>query len=162
MWKFPQSFYPFFEWCDMTWLGQTVRGNTYMFPFIETVHIVALTVLFGCILLLDLRILGFAVPRLSTNRLYREFQPYINWSLLAIIITGVLLFLSEAVKCFDNEAFAPKITFLVLAMVLHYTAHRKITQVEVASHPVAHKLIALVSLWWWFSVGVGGRAIGFV
>lgn len=162
MFKFPQAIYPFFEWCDATWLGQTVRGNTYMFPFIETVHIIALTILFGAILLIDLRILGLAIPRMTSNRMYREFNPYINWSLFTILITGVLLFLSEAVKCFDNEAFAPKILFLTLAIILHYTAHKKVTSGVIERHPMGHKLVALVSLWWWFSIGIAGRAIGFV
>lgn len=153
--------YPFFQWCDETTIGAAIRGVTWAFPFIETVHILALTVLLGSILLIDFHLLGLAIPRIPASRMARELRSYINWSLVIILVTGVLLFLSEALKAYDNQAFRPKITMLVLAMIFHYTVHEKTTSGSSTSG-VGAKVVGLVSLALWFGVGAAGRAIGFV
>jgi hypothetical protein len=76
-----------------------------------------------------------------------------------MLLTGLLLFLSEALKCYDNDAFKPKMICLALAIVWTYTIHRKAVNSDV---PGSGKLVAIVSLCLWFSVGIAGRAIGFV
>lgn len=154
--------YPFYQWCDETTLGQGIRGVTWAFPLIETIHILALTVLLGGILLIDFRLLGIAVPRIPVSRMARELASYINWSLLIIIVTGILLFLSEALKAYDNQAFRPKVTLLVLAMIFHYTVHGKATSDVSPSGPAWGKVAAVISIVLWFGVGTAGRAIGFV
>jgi hypothetical protein len=154
--------YPFYKWCDETTLGQAIRGVTWAFPFIETVHILALTVLLGSILLIDFRLLGIAIPRIPAGKIAAELATYINWSLVIIIVSGVLLFLSEALKAYDNAAFRPKITLLVLAMIFHYTVHNKAASSTSPSGPPWAKAAALISIALWFGVGTAGRAIGFV
>lgn len=154
---------PFFTWCDETWLGQAIRGVTWAFPLIETIHILALAVLLGAIMLIDFRLLGIAVRRIPAPKMQRELSGYINWSLAIILVTGVMLFLSEALKAYDNAAFLPKITLLALAMLFHYTVHNRTTlNASPAGTGGAAKVVAVVSLCLWFGVGMAGRAIGFV
>jgi hypothetical protein len=154
---------PFFKWCDSTWIGTSIRNVTWAFPLIETFHILALTVLLGAILMIDLRLLGVAIRNIPLSRMQRELSKYINWSLAVAICTGILLFLSEAMKCYDNSAIRPKITMLTLAIIWHYTAHRKTTlNDKPLSRTPARAAVALVSLMLWFGVGAAGRAIGFV
>ena len=152
---------PFFKWCDATAIGQGIRGTTWEFPLIETIHILALAVLLGSILMIDLRLLG-VLHRIPVSKMQRELGTYINVSLVIILITGVLLFLSEASKAYGNAAFLPKITLLALAMIYHYTVHRKAGLSESPSGPAWGKVAALISIGLWFGVGVAGRAIGFV
>ena len=83
------SLLPFFTWCDGTWLGVATRSVTWAFPAIETTHILALAVLLGSILLVDLRLLGLAVPRIPAPKLQRELNRNINWSLVIILASGV-------------------------------------------------------------------------
>jgi uncharacterized protein DUF6644 len=153
---------PFFQWCDATWLGQAIRGVTWAFPLIETIHILALAVLLGSILLMNLRLLDLWIHGWTAAQMGRVLSPYIWISLVVIVITGVLLFLSEALKAFDNAAFLPKIALLIAAALFHYTIYRKAAATE-AEHPSAWcKIAAVLSLALWFGVGVAGRAIGFV
>ena len=150
----------FFEWCDKTALGEFVRGNTWAFPLIETIHIVALAVLLGSLFLIDLGLMGVKMRGLFPARIGRELNAYIDWSIVVIIVTGILLFLSEALKAYDNAAFWPKITLLAIALVYHYTVHRRALRTE--TPPAWGKVAGAASLLLWFSVGAAGRAIGFV
>ena len=54
---------PFFEWNDKSWLGQAIAGTVWAFPVIETIHILALTMMFGAIVIIDLRMLGFGMKK---------------------------------------------------------------------------------------------------
>jgi uncharacterized membrane protein len=151
---------PFYTWCDQTAAGAFVRGNTWAFPLIETVHIMALAVLFGSLFLIDLRLLGAKMRDLPAARIGRELNVYMNWSIAVILVTGVLLFLSEALKAYGNDAFRPKIILLTLALLYHYTVHKRALRAE--EPPAWGKLAGALSLLLWFGVGAAGRAIGFV
>jgi hypothetical protein len=154
--------YPFFQWCNDTGLGTAIRNVTWAFPLIETIHILSLTVLLGSILLMDLRMLGIGIRRIPVSRMQNQLSTYINVSLVVSIVTGVMLFLSEALKAYDNLAFRPKITLLLLAVIFHYTVHNKATSSVKPGGPGWGKVAAVVSLFLWFGVGAAGRAIGFV
>jgi uncharacterized protein DUF6644 len=78
-----------------------------------------------------------------------------------ILVTGVLLFLSEAVKAFANAAFWVKVYLLIAALLFHFTAVRKATRTDQV--PLAMgRTVGLISLILWVGVGWAGRAIGFV
>jgi Family of unknown function (DUF6644) len=159
--RFPALF-PFFKWCDNTALGQQIRGTTWEFPLIETIHILALAVLLGGIFLLNLRLLGVGEKRWSPATIARALRPYTLWSLITILVTGGLLYLSEALKCYDNAAFLPKMAFLFAAIIYHFTLYRKAIRNDTDSTPMLGRFAAALSLVLWFAVGVAGRAIGFV
>jgi len=149
---------PFFKWCDATTLGQAIRGVTWAFPAIETIHIMAMIALLGGVMVMDISLLG-GLRRMTPVHIARTVKPFMNTGLVIMLVTGILLFISEALKCYDNDAFKPKMICLALAIIWTYTVHRKAVNSDV---PGSAKLVAIVSLLLWFSVGVAGRAIGFV
>ena len=158
-----ESLYPFFEWCDKTTIGVWIReGPTWAFPLIETFHILALTLLYGTILIVNLRLLGMGMRRQSSSMLARELSPWMHGSLVAILLTGAPLFLSEALKCYGNDGFRFKMVFLFLALILHFTGFRRATADDAQMSPGMRKAVALASMTLWLGVGIGGRAIGFV
>jgi len=145
----------------MSWIGSNIRASTYLFPSIEVVHLLGLVLLFGSIMVVDLRLLGFGMRRQTAPRLAAELAP---WTLLGIgtmLLTGIPLFLSEAVKCYQNEAFWFKMEFLLPALIFHFTVYRKVTSSD-KIRPLWAKVTACLSLALWFGVGLGGRAIAFV
>lgn len=153
---------PFFKWCDQSWMGEAIRSVTWAFPLIETIHILAMTVLLGGILMMDLRLLGVAERLLPVSKIQKQLTRYIDVSLVLIIVTGVLLFSSEAVKAYDNAAFFPKMYLLAAAVIYHYTVHRRAVTADNPSGPRWARPAAALSLALWFGVGICGRAIGFV
>ena len=122
---------PFFKWCDSTWMGETIRGSRIYFPIIETFHLLALTILFGAVLVLK----SAAVPDhhdeiQPIHQVARDLSPWASWSLVVILVSGVMLFLSEAMKCYASKPFQVKMMFLFAALIYHFTIHRKVSRSE--------------------------------
>jgi len=152
---------PFFQWCDATALGGWVRGDRWQFPMIETFHILALTMLYGCVVILSLRLMGVLMKGWTVAALEEQLRPWLNGSLAIILVTGILLYLSEAMKAFINDAFWIKVYLLTAALIFHFTLFRKVTTSAEVS-PVTGKLVGAVALFLWLGIGCAGRAIGFV
>ena len=156
------SLLPFFQWCEATTLGTAIRNSTWAFAVIESGHLLALAMIGGAVLLVDLRLLGLGLRRQTIQDLARDAQPWLIGSLLVMLTTGVALFLSEPTKCYYSTPFWVKMTSLFLAIVFTFTVRRKVTMAEgTRVRPLWYKLVALVSLTLWFGVGAGGRWIGF-
>ena len=79
-----ESFHPFFEWCGKTWLGTTVRDTVWAFPVIETFHLLALAVLLGTVLIVNLRVFGLGSRYSSHWGMVRELEPWMLTSLTVL------------------------------------------------------------------------------
>lgn len=153
---------PFFRWCDSTAVAEAIRDSRFIFPIIESFHLLALTVLLGSIVLLSLRLLGAGLRTQSIPYVARSLAPLTLGSLIVMLLTGSLLFVSEAMKCFDNPPFWAKMETLAVAIIFHYTFVRSTVRSEQASkRRVRSTVAAVLSLVLWFGVGAAGRAIGF-
>jgi hypothetical protein len=156
------SLLPFFEWCEATALGSAIRSSKWLFPVIESVHLLGLAVLGGALLLLDLRLLGLGLRRQPVAQLARDAQPWLVGSLIVMLLTGISLFLSESVKCYYSQPFWLKMSTLPLAIAFTFTVRRKLALADAAeARPLLEKLVALISLTLWFTVAAAGRWIGF-
>ena len=157
------TFLPIFQWFDSVWLGQAINNSTWLFPAIEAVHVVALALLCGAILILNLRLYGLTLPAKPVRLLAQELAPWVLVSLIIILGTGLMLFSTEAMKAYASVPFQVKMIFLFAAVVFHYTVYKKVTNAdETQISPMWNKLAATISLVLWFGVGLGGRAIGFL
>ncbi len=153
---------PFFEWCDQTAVGEAIRDSRFIFPIVESIHLLALTVLLGSVVVLSLRLLGGGLRSQSIPDVARTLAPLTLGGLLTMLGTGALLFCSEAMKCYENPPFWFKMEALGLAILFHYTFVRSTTRSEEAAASRVRTAVAAVgSLLLWFGVGAGGRAIGF-
>jgi hypothetical protein len=140
-----------------------INNSRWLFPAIEAVHIVALAILCGAILIINLRLFGLTLPGKPVRQLAEEFAPWVLVSLGTILATGLMLFSSEALKAYASVPFQVKIVLLFAAIVFHYTVHRKVTHAdEMQISPGLNKLAATVSMVLWFGVGLAGRGIGFL
>jgi hypothetical protein len=156
------SLQSFFVWCEHTVIGTVVRESIWLFPIIEVVHLLGLAVLGGAILLVDLRLLGIGLHGVPVASLARSARPWL-WASLALTIgSGVLLFLSEALKCFENPAFWLKVVFLIVALLFAGLVRPRFTR-EVTAGPVrlGARLAGAVSVLLWTGVAAAGRGIGF-
>ena len=156
------SWLPFFEWCETTALGLAIRDSLWLFPVIESVHLLALGLLGGAVLVLDLRMLNLGLRRQSTIQIARQAQPWLIGSLTTMLLTGVLLFTSESIKCYYSPPFWYKMSFLATAILFTFTVRRKAAAADALRvGPIWGKLVALISLGLWFGVGFSGRWIAF-
>jgi hypothetical protein len=156
------SLYPYFLWIENTHLGHGIRESKWTFTLSEVAHLLGLTILLGATLLIALRVFGFVLPEKSLASLTRELLPFSMGGLAVTLLTGVLLFTSEATKCWGNIAFRYKVLFLFLALLFQFTALQKVSRAdERRFSPMTRKVAALVAIFLWFGVAVAGRAIAF-
>jgi hypothetical protein len=143
-------------------VGSAIRNSSWLFPVIESVHLLALAMIGGALLVVDLRLLGLGLRGQPVRQLAQEAQPWLIGSLLVMIATGLPLFLSESIKCYYNQAFWVKMTALPLAVLFTFTVRRKVALAdELRMGPRWRSLVALLSLALWFGVAAAGRWIGF-
>ena len=119
---------PFFQWCESLWLGQFVVGSNWLFPVIEAVHLLFLSLLGGAVLVVDLRLLGLGLKGRSASELWRAARPWMIAAVAGMIATGVPLFLSEAIKCYYNDSFWVKMTTLPIAIAFAFTIRARATE----------------------------------
>ena len=155
------SLFPFFKWVDETQVNRIINDSDWLFPAIEGVHIVALALLFGAIILLNLRMLNVTMKARPLPRLFQEFEPWTIWSLVVILLSGILLFAAEAVKSFYSTPFRIKIAVLVTALVFHFLVSARLMSQDDSRRTAWAKPAAVVGIALWITVGFAGRAIGF-
>jgi hypothetical protein len=149
---------PFFTWCNDLTVSGAIRESLWLFPIIEVFHLLGLSVIGGAVLIVDLRLLGLGLTSVPASRLARAMAPWLAVSLAVVVLSGVLLFLSEALKCYENPAFWLKMVLLALAILFACVVRPRWTRPV----PVAGGwLVALVSLALWTGVAMAGRGIGF-
>ncbi len=151
---------PFFQWCQDSAIGIAIRESVWMFPIIEAVHLLALALIGGAVLIVDLRMAGLVLKRQSPADLLHDAQPWLVGSLAVMIVTGLLLFVSEPLKCYYSPPFWLKMSFLTLAMFFTFTMRRWVAESHTAS-PRQMRGVAIVSILLWSGVGLMGRGIGF-
>jgi hypothetical protein len=152
----------FCEACNGSFFGHGIRNSVWLFPFVEIFHLIGLGILGGSILLLNLRLLGFAFRTESSSELATDVRPWMLGSLAVMLVSGFLLFSTEAVKMYGNWAFQLKMASLLLALVFTFTIHRRVVLADESRVPKAVRVLtALVSLVLWALVGLSGRAIGY-
>lgn len=153
---------PLFQSIEDSGLGEAIRSSLWLFPVVEAFHLVGLAVIGGAILVVDFRLLGLGLRSHPVSRLARDMQPWVMGSLVLMILSGVPLFASEAIKCYYSFAFWTKMTALLLAVMFTFTIRRHVTFApDGRFSAVSHHAVAMTSITLWSTVGWGGRWIGF-
>ena len=152
----------FFWRCENTWPGAWFKHAQWFFAIDETFHIMALGMLIGTLVIVDLRLLGFGMRKQSVSELAGYLGPWTLFGVASMILTGVPLFMSEAVKLSGSSPFFYKMIFLSCAITLHFTLHRKAISSSRTQGSGLGKLAACLSLMCWLGVALAGRAIAFL
>jgi hypothetical protein len=152
---------PLFHWLGRSWLGVSMSQSTYGFAIVEMIHLLALAVLGGVVLLVDLRLLGIGLRTQPVSKIARELSPLFWGSLAFMIVSGFLLVASATTKYYYNEAFRLKMLLFAAGLLFYFAVHRRITRIDRQPGP-GTKAMAVFSLLLWLSIGLAGRAIGFI
>ena len=157
----------FCQWLDQTSIGTVIRQSLWLFPAIETIHLLGMAALVGTVTVLDLRLLGWAAQRQRVSEMAARLIPLIWLAFAVQVVTGVLLLSSEAVKIYGNPAFRLKMLLLFLAglqaLFFQTAISRRLPAWDARpSLPFAARIIAVTSLLSWAGIVTAGRFIGFV
>lgn len=151
---------PFAEWCWNLPLSVAIRSAAWPFPALEIVHIVGFLLVFGTVLIVDLRLLGIVLRRDAGWQVSGDLMRW-AWPGFGVqLLTGPLLFIANSRKFYDSPFFRPKLVLLVLAIGFHYTAVRRLSRsVEADAIPGRARLAGGVSLALWAAMMVAGFSI---
>ncbi len=155
-----------FQFLNDSHLGVTIRENDYLFPSIESLHVLADAVVFGSIAMVDLHLLGVTFKRSQFTKVSSELLPFTWVAFFFAVISGALLFISSAVNYAANSFFQFKIALLLLAGLNMLIFQRLISQdhhrwSQQSQIPNSARWAGLISLSLWIGVVLCGRWIGF-
>jgi hypothetical protein len=156
----------FFQWVYDLPIADHIRSNELAFPWLESVHVLAITLVLGSIAVADLRLLGLASVKRPVSQLLHEVLP-VTWVAFGVaLITGLLMFTSNAVEYSHNKPFIFKMIMLVLAglnmLVFQLVTFRTVgTWNDAARTPPGARFAGAASLVCWIAVVAFGRWIGF-
>jgi hypothetical protein len=147
-------------------LAGRIRDSVFLFPMIESTHVIGLSLVFGTIAIIDLRLLGIASTQRSFQRMASDILKW-TWGAFALTaLTGSLMFITNASVYYHNLFFRMKMLLLALTginmLFFELTAGRTIHGWDQApSAPRAGKAVAALSLAMWIGIICMGRLIGF-
>lgn len=156
----------FCQWVDTTSLSAVIRHSNSLFSIFDTIHTLGIVLVAGTIMLVDLRLLGLALRSVPIAQLVGRIVPATLGGFGLMLVSGGLLFSSEAVKMYNSPAFRIKMLLLALAglnaLIFHWTIYRDVGEWDPGSEaPVRARLAGLLSLFFWIAIIAAGRAIAY-
>jgi hypothetical protein len=156
------SILEFCRWVQYSAPLVAMRASPWLFPVIATIHLMGLALIGGSVLVVDLRLLGLGLRSQPVAALARDAERWLFRGLVVMVSTGILLFMCFATKYYFLTFFWVKMAALLLVIVFTLSVRRRVVMGSEADViPMRCKLVALVSLFLWTTVAVGGRYIGF-
>jgi hypothetical protein len=157
---------PFLEWLASTRWSIDLHESLYMYPLVESTHVLSLTLFVGLTAMMDLRLLGLTLRAVPVSHVTTRLLPWIRIGFGVMIVTGLLLFYAIPVRNYQNIFFRVKMVLLVLAGLnvwyFHTRTERTVEAWDVAARtPKAARVAAIASLVLWAGVVVTGRMIAY-
>ena len=143
-----------------------LRESLFMWPLLESTHVLTLMVFVGTAAMLDLRLLGLSFRGVPASEFTDRLLPWTRGSFVVMAVTGLLLFYATPVRYYQNLFFRVKLILIVAAglniWLFHSRVHRDVHAWDTAPRPPkAARIAAIVSLAAWTGVVVTGRMVAY-
>lgn len=154
------------QWLYQTTFATAVRETDFLFAAVESIHVVTFTMAVGSILFVDLRLVGVASRNRPISALMDELLP-LTWIAFGLaVLSGLVLFCSNATFYYANVAFRMKMLLILLAginmLMFHSVTYRNVEEWDVLPWPPrAAQLAGILSIALWIGTIAYGRWIGF-
>lgn len=154
------------EWLAGTRWSIALHESLYVYPLVESAHVLTLALFVGLAVMLDLRLLGLTMRHVPVSEVTARLLPWTKAGFLMMVITGALLFYAIPVRTYQSIFFRVKVTMLLLAglnvWLFHSRAERRVADWDLAPvTPLAARVSAIVSLVLWAGIVVSGRMIAY-
>ena len=140
-----------------------LRTAGWVIPAVQTIHILALSVLLGGSVLIDMKLAGILARADSGAALIRRYMPSVWIALAVMLVSGTLLFWAEPERALTKQIFWIKMGLVLIAFLLTFVI-RKRTLLRDERRPPASFLdiaFAFVALAIWLAALFCGRWIAY-
>ena len=160
------SLLAFCEWLAATGGSIALHESMYMYPIVESSHVLALTLFVGFAVILDLRLLGLILKQVPVSQVTDRLLPWTIGGFIVMNVTGVLLFYAIPIRTYQSIFFRAKVIFLILAGLNVWLFHSRIYQrIAEWDHaiitPRAARRAGVASLILWGAIIIAGRMIAY-
>jgi hypothetical protein len=154
------------QWLQHESIGTSIRESVWTFPLIETIHLLALAFSVGIIVLVDLRLIGVAMKDQPVTEVFERLQPMALKGFAINVVTGLILFWSEPMRCYNSSFFRAKLMMLFIlgvnAVLFSATTYKSVAAWDKAViTPTPARIAGWLSLVLWAGVIIAGRAIAY-
>lgn len=157
------------HWADLvssTSLSHWFQDHLWVVPTSQSIHLISLSVVFGCAVMISFRLLGANKNGRTVSQLVRTLVPWMYRALLVLLLTGTVQTITEPLREFVTPAFWTKMSMIVVVVILTQwfasSVRSNAARWDAAStRPAGAKLFAVVSLALWISIIFCGRFIGY-
>jgi len=151
---------PFFQWLTTSPWAKAMIAHEWVFPAVQSLHFIGFALSIGTIAIVDFRLLGWGMRRQTAAELAADLTPWTVSGIAVMLITGLLMFSTDAPTYHYNPSFQFKMSCLTAAILYHFTFHRWAVRPGVP--PVIAGCAGALSLVLWTAVVTGGRFIAFI
>lgn len=156
----------FCEWLANTRGSIALHESLWVYPVVESVHVLALCLFLGLTVMLDLRLMGVTLRGARVSEVTERLLPWITAGFVLMVASGSLLFYAIPVRTFHNIFFRVKLGMLILAglnvWVFHSTIYRSVAVWDLDTVPPKRARVAGgLSLALWAGIVVAGRMIAY-
>ena len=152
---------PFFEWMGGLGFSAFFLESIWPTPIVQNIHLIAIAVFAGSVLLVDLRLLGRGLTETPLAELARSVEPWLFGSFVVLVLSGIPQMTSTALKQYYSPFFWWKMQAVLIGVIWTVTVRRRTSmRTEAEFGPVWPKVVGLVSIALWTSVAIGARLIG--
>jgi hypothetical protein len=160
------SLLPFCQWLAETPGSIALHESLYMYPLVESAHVLTLCLFLGLAIMFDLRLLGITLVRVPMSEIRRRLGPWMVAGFVVMVITGALLFYAIPIRSYQSIFFRIKVVALILAglnaFVFHTTIDRRLSEWDCDPVPPrAARRAGATSLVLWAIIVVMGRMIAY-
>ena len=153
-------------WLYATAPSTALRESLWVFPIVEGIHVLAIALVAGSIVFLDLRLLGILFRGERVTTVAHQVMPVVWAGFGVSVLSGFALFSAEAAKCYSNPAFRLKLVLLLLVglnpFIYYRTVYRRIAEWDAeVKTPLAARFAGAASITLWIARIAAGRATAY-
>jgi hypothetical protein len=151
-----------FEWIDAMPSSIAIRESVFGYPYLLTAHAVSMALFAGLIIMMDLRLLGWAFKRTPLSQVQKQLCPWQMFTMAASSVTGAVLLYGQPLRYYGKVFFWTKMVLMVFAglnaLYFHYTTYKTVAAWDTTDQPpYGAKLAGALSIALWFGVVIFGR-----
>jgi uncharacterized membrane protein SirB2 len=153
------------DWISSTHANAVIRDTAWIIPAVQVVHILAIAVVMGSVLLLNLRVIGIISAGETNDAFTRRYLPWVWSGLAVLLISGAILIIGEPGRDLKNATFWTKMALIVCAIALTLTLERPVLHDagfwDRPGRRLVARVMALLSMGCWVGITLCGRWIAY-